>query len=71
MLALVELPRLGRKGRGLSERVAMNVAKGIESGGDWKFKHSKGSGSKKTRSVFECGDCAVSVVVEDRLAPRG
>jgi len=37
LLALVELPsRLGRKGRGLSELVAMNVASDNGSGGDWK-----------------------------------
>lgn len=67
LLAPVELPsRLGRKGCGLSELVAMNVASVNESEGGYKFNQREGSGSKKMGGGFKCGSCAPSVVVEDR-----
>lgn len=67
LLALVELPsRLGRKGCGSCELVAINVAGVSESGGGYRFDQREGSGLKRMGGVFGCGNCAPGIVVEDR-----
>ena len=67
LLALVEVPsRLGRKGCGLRELVAMNVSGVNESGDDWRSQSTRRERFEEVGSVFKCGNCAPGVVVEDR-----